>query len=71
MKCRVCEIDVAPIDGLCPICDAQVSDTCPYCGEECDGAEIQNGQQVCCGFGCEHCCEYDRDSDASSENSSP
>lgn len=32
---------------------------CPYCGEECDGATVQNGQQVCCGFGCEHCCEVE------------
>lgn len=40
---------------------------CPYCDEECDGATVQDGQQVCCGFGCEHCCEVDRSNEDSDD----
>ena len=42
---------------------------CPYCGEDCIGPTIIDSQQVCCGSGCEHCCQVDRDDDETTGDS--
>lgn len=41
---------------------------CPHCGNECDGVTVQNGQPICCGFGCGHCCEVDADDEDEDRN---